>query len=347
MSDTSVQVELTIDIDATYTTAWDWIDLSDLPDHSVRILRILRMFVFEKDPSRRVRITQDEIAKLARRTESSVRRSMKPLYELGVLEQVEVVKRSVEVPGKNRPEIRTAVVYRLNDKPPAGYAGPVNPFAELKRLRGEPVSDRADVRAQSDQQVPDEDQPEQDVSAGGTDRADLPQDGADLHEHDADMHAIRRNSLEGTLPTKETSLVPRDARDQEGAREDVDLLCQRLYERVTANGSKATVSTDWRKSARLLLDRDGRELDKALALIDWATEDEFWSANIQSMPTFRRQYDKLRMRARADWNRNRGQRNGYHSQTDANVEELLNGSLAADFGYGEQTHLLALPGGAA
>lgn len=64
------------------------------------------------------------------------------------------------------------------------------------------------------------------------------------------------------------------------------------------NGSKPPRITDtWRREARLLLDRDGRDLDKALRLIDWCQEDSFWRANIQSMQTFRRQYDALRLKA--------------------------------------------------
>ena len=89
-------------------------------------------------------------------------------------------------------------------------------------------------------------------------------------------------------------------------REDVELLCQRLRDRMIGNGCKPPTITDtWRTAARLLLDKDGRELDKALNLIDWATDDEFWAANIQSMPKFRAQYDTLRLRAIADHNAKR------------------------------------------
>src|SRR5207248_1386158 len=106
----------------------------------------------------------------------------------------------------------------------------------------------------------------------------------------------------GEPGTQESSSSPRSAVGEE-RREDVERLCQRLYDRVTANGSKATISDGWRKAARLLLDRDGRELDKALNLIDWAAQDPFWSANVLSMPAFRKQYDQLRLKARAEWQR--------------------------------------------
>lgn len=83
---------------------------------------------------------------------------------------------------------------------------------------------------------------------------------------------------------------------------DVEALCGRLHERITAGGSKATVTQGWRRAARLLLDRDGRELGEALRLVDWCQADGFWSTNVLSMPTFRKQYDRLRLRALQDPN---------------------------------------------
>ena len=95
----------------------------------------------------------------------------------------------------------------------------------------------------------------------------------------------------------------RKRRNEPSDRPDVEALCTRLHERVTANGFKATITPTWRQQARLLLDDDGWELDKALALIDWATADGFWRANIRSMPTFREKYNQLRLRATEDWKR--------------------------------------------
>lgn len=90
-------------------------------------------------------------------------------------------------------------------------------------------------------------------------------------------------------------------------RQDVELLCNRLVERIAANGSSRPVITEkWRTEARLLLDKDGpdgkgRPLAQAMQLITWCQEDEFWRGNVLSMPTFRRQYDKVRLaRERGD-----------------------------------------------
>jgi hypothetical protein len=87
-------------------------------------------------------------------------------------------------------------------------------------------------------------------------------------------------------------------------RADVEALCTRLAELMVANGCKPpTISKEWRDSARLLLDKDGREFDKALRLLEWSQASEFWRSNILSLPKFRKQYEQLRLQALADWER--------------------------------------------
>ncbi len=76
-------------------------------------------------------------------------------------------------------------------------------------------------------------------------------------------------------------------------------LCRRLAELMIANDPKAKVEPEskrWLDSARLLVDTDGRHFEEALAVLEWAQRDEFWRTNVLSMPTFRKQYGKLRMR---------------------------------------------------
>lgn len=98
-------------------------------------------------------------------------------------------------------------------------------------------------------------------------------------------------------PSSSTAAPPRE----EPPRLDVEALCTRLRDRMIGNGCKPpTITKAWRDAARLMLDRDGRELDKALNLVDWVHADEFWRTNILSMPKFREQYDQLRLRAIAD-----------------------------------------------
>lgn len=81
-------------------------------------------------------------------------------------------------------------------------------------------------------------------------------------------------------------------------RPDVERLCEHLAERIKANGSrKPNITKAWRESARLLIDRDKRTEDEIHRAIDWCQNDDFWKANVLSMPTLRRQYDRLRLAA--------------------------------------------------
>lgn len=107
------------------------------------------------------------------------------------------------------------------------------------------------------------------------------------------------HELKPLEPEKDlSSAMPSKPKPVEARRVDVEALCERLADRIIDNGCKPPTITDgWRRDARLLLDKDGRELDKALRLIDWCQADSFWRSNIQSMTSFRRQYDRLRLKA--------------------------------------------------
>lgn len=81
-------------------------------------------------------------------------------------------------------------------------------------------------------------------------------------------------------------------------REDVEKLCNHLRDRIVDNGSKEpTIGKKWRDAARLLMDKDGRTFEQAMACIDWSQSDGFWRGNILSMPTLREKYDALRLAA--------------------------------------------------
>lgn len=81
-------------------------------------------------------------------------------------------------------------------------------------------------------------------------------------------------------------------------RPEVEELCNLLADCIEANGSKRPTITDrWRDAARLLLDRDGRTTEQVAWIIQWSQTDEFWRGNILSMPTLRRQFDRLRLKA--------------------------------------------------
>lgn len=84
-------------------------------------------------------------------------------------------------------------------------------------------------------------------------------------------------------------------------RADVERLCARLADRLTANGvlkRDTKITQGWRDEARRLIDIDNVPLTEALTVLDWCQRDGFWAKNVQSLPTFRKQYSRLRMQAR-------------------------------------------------
>jgi hypothetical protein len=76
-------------------------------------------------------------------------------------------------------------------------------------------------------------------------------------------------------------------------------LCEVLIGELRRNEVKFPdpVPKRWLDDARLMVDRDERDPHQAKALIEWACRDPFWRGNILSMPTFRKQYDRLRLNA--------------------------------------------------
>lgn len=81
-------------------------------------------------------------------------------------------------------------------------------------------------------------------------------------------------------------------------RLDVERICKHLADRVEAVGFKLpTITEEWRHEGRLLLDKDGKTEDQVIRCIDWATNDTFWRKNIRSMPTLRKQYERLKLDA--------------------------------------------------
>jgi hypothetical protein len=118
-----------------------------------------------------------------------------------------------------------------------------------------------------------------------------------------------------------------------GTRPEVERLCVRLADRIEANGSKRpTVGASWRDAARLMLDRDDRTVEQVEYLIDWCQADEFWRSNILSMPTLRKQFDRLRLASRRQPNNGaRRERENRHVGSVAEQEAFL-----AAWGGGQQ-----------
>lgn len=78
-------------------------------------------------------------------------------------------------------------------------------------------------------------------------------------------------------------------------------LTRHLGNRVAANGHKIPAKGSknawrWFEEVDRLLRLDGADPREARSVIDWATDDEFWKANIRSAGKLREQYSALRLR---------------------------------------------------
>lgn len=87
----------------------------------------------------------------------------------------------------------------------------------------------------------------------------------------------------------------------EKTSDDIDRLCELLAELVRANGHKVeTVGVRWRQSCERLIRIDGYSVAQVEWMIRWSTSDEFWAANIRSMPTLREKFSTLVAQAKRE-----------------------------------------------
>lgn len=126
------------------------------------------------------------------------------------------------------------------------------------------------------------------VQSEGARRADEVR--TDLHATDGDGDGDSDGESDGDIRPPAS---PADA-----AREDVERICKHLADRIEGNGGKRpSITKKWRDAARLMLDRDGRSEDQVHGAIEWCQRDEFWRANILSLPKLREKYETLRLQA--------------------------------------------------
>jgi hypothetical protein len=148
-----------------------------------------------------------------------------------------------------------------------------------------------------------------------------------------DPNGLRKSSTE--TETETDNSIPTGSSSSAAPRADARRLCDHLADRIEANGSRRPrITRRWLTAARLMLDVDGRSEEHVHRAIDWCQSDEFWRANILSMPKLRERYDQLRLAAEQ---RKRPANGHTTSPTDARIAALLAGG---------QPHLTALPGGA-
>lgn len=111
------------------------------------------------------------------------------------------------------------------------------------------------------------------------------------------MPIEREKEREKELPTSGA-----DAPDGGPFSEDVTRLCDTLATLVRDNGHKAKVGKAWHEACDRLIRIDGYTPEQIEWIARWATADEFWSANIRSMPTLREKFSTLKARALAERN---------------------------------------------
>lgn len=99
-------------------------------------------------------------------------------------------------------------------------------------------------------------------------------------------------STNSTLLTPSTSDA--EASDSEEFDPEVHRLCDLLAELVRGNGHKVdTVGLSWWRACERLMRIDGRTPEQIEWIIRWATANEFWLANIRSMPKLREKFQTL------------------------------------------------------
>lgn len=77
-------------------------------------------------------------------------------------------------------------------------------------------------------------------------------------------------------------------------------LCLLLADLILKRDPKVKVAPEsvaWMDACRLLIDRDGRSPAEVEHIIRWCQRDEFWRTNVLSMPTLRKQFDRLAAKA--------------------------------------------------
>lgn len=102
--------------------------------------------------------------------------------------------------------------------------------------------------------------------------------------------------------------------------EEQDMVLAKLllqYNQRDDDKAKANLES-WANTARLMRERDERTFDEIKDVMTWAKNDEFWCANIMSMPKLRKQMTQLISKMK------RGGRNGKSNKPDAHkrVEDL-------------------------
>ena len=104
------------------------------------------------------------------------------------------------------------------------------------------------------------------------------------------------------------------AQPVEPIRLDVDELVVAMIEELKARDIRFPDNLDsWKNAARLLIDKDKRDLPEALNVLRWSQRNSFWRKNIMAMPKFREKYDRLRAEMQDDLEK-QNRKNGHKQE---------------------------------
>ena len=120
-------------------------------------------------------------------------------------------------------------------------------------------------------------------------------------ETELEDEVLRTSSLSPTTSERGCAHDDEDAPEPTPIAEhrpDVDAVCDAMAASVQRRTGRAPrVTAAWRTQARLMIDRDGRTVEEITRVIDWAEGNDFWRANVLSVPKLRQKFDTLRLQA--------------------------------------------------
>lgn len=101
----------------------------------------------------------------------------------------------------------------------------------------------------------------------------------------------------------------RTSSKEEAPNPQIAGLCEILQGAIVAkwrrNGIQRpppTITKAWLTAMRLLVEKDGEDPDLIERMIHWSQEDAFWSMNVESAPTLRKQFTRIVAASRAPTN---------------------------------------------
>ena len=127
------------------------------------------------------------------------------------------------------------------------------------------------------------------------------QDGSALYKQNKTKQNKTNNS-DNSKPTRHDT-------KKKFAEDSTEMkLAMYLYSKIKENNPEHRQLTDaqkqtWADHIRLMIERDNRTAEQIKNMIDWCQNDEFWKQNILSTAKLRKQYDTMRPKATAEYQR--------------------------------------------